>query len=159
MTARPVRRIRERYSRRIILEEPERIVTREEVRESLPSVEIDTINFGFNESFVAEEEIADLDRIGTILERILANNPEEVFLIEGHTDAVGSDGYNQKLSLERARAVKSALIDYYAISPDNLSVVGLGERYLKIPTPEPEEENRRVTVRRITPLLSEYDPD
>lgn len=158
LTARPVRRIRERYSRRIILEQPERIVTREEVRESLPSVEIDTINFGFNESFVAEEEIADLDRIGTILERVLASNPEEVFLIEGHTDAVGSDGYNQKLSLERARAVKSALIDYYAISPDNLSVVGLGERYLKIPTPEPEEENRRVTVRRITPLLSEYDP-
>ncbi len=159
LTARPVRRIRERYSRRIILDNPERIVTREEVRESLPSVEIDTINFGFNESFVAEEEIADLDRIGTILERVLANNPEEVFLIEGHTDAVGSDGYNQKLSLERARAVKSALIDYYAISPDNLSVVGLGERYLKIPTPEPEEENRRVTVRRITPLLSEYDPE
>lgn len=158
LTARPVRRIRERYSRRIILENPERIVTREDVRESLPSVEIDTINFGFNESFVAEEEIADLDRIGTILERILANNPEEVFLIEGHTDAVGSDAYNLRLSLERARAVKAALIDYYAISPDNLSVVGLGERYLKIPTPEPEEENRRVTVRRVTPLLSEYDP-
>jgi outer membrane protein OmpA-like peptidoglycan-associated protein len=159
LTARPIRRIRERYPRRIILEQPEQIVTREDVRESLPSVEIDTINFGFNESFVAEEEIADLDLIGTILERILANHPDEVFLIEGHTDAVGSDGYNLRLSLERARAVKAALIDYYAISPDSLSVVGLGERYLKIPTLEPEEENRRVTVRRVTSLLSEYDPE
>ena len=158
LTARPVHRIRQRYPRRIILENPERIVTNEEVRESLPGVELDTINFGFNESFVGEEEIADLDRIGTILERILADHPEEVFLIEGHTDAVGSDAYNLRLSLERARAVKAALVDYYAISPDNLSVVGLGERYLKIPTLEPEEENRRVTVRRMTPLLSEYDP-
>jgi hypothetical protein len=35
----------------------------------------------------------------------------------------------------------------------------LGERYLKIPTPDPEQENRRVTVRRATPLLSEYDPE
>ncbi|MFO1173341.1 MAG: OmpA family protein [Hyphomicrobiaceae bacterium] len=159
LVARPVRRIRERYPRRIILEQPERIVEREDVRESLPSVEIDTINFGFNESFVAEEEIADLDRIGTILERIIANHPDEVFLIEGHTDAVGSDAYNLRLSLERARAVKAALIDYYAISPDNLTVVGLGERYLKIPTLEEEQENRRVTVRRMTPLLSEYDAD
>lgn len=159
LVARPVRRIRERYPRRILLEQPERIVLRDDVRESLPSVEIDTINFGFNEAFVAEEEIADLDRIGTILERILANHPDEVFLIEGHTDAVGSDAYNLRLSLERARAVKAALIDYYAISPDNLSVVGLGERYLKIPTLEEEEENRRVTVRRMTPLMSEYEAD
>jgi outer membrane protein OmpA-like peptidoglycan-associated protein len=159
LVARPVRRIRERYSRRILLEQPERIVLRDDVRESLPSVEIDTINFGFNEAFVAEEEIADLDRIGTILERILANHPDEVFLIEGHTDAVGSDAYNLRLSLERARAVKAALIDYYAISPDNLSVVGLGERYLKIPTLDEEEENRRVTVRRMTPLMSDYDFD
>jgi outer membrane protein OmpA-like peptidoglycan-associated protein len=159
LIARPVRRLRERYPRRIILEQPEQIVTREEVRESLPSVEIDTINFGFNESFVAEEEIADLDRIGAVLERILANHPDEVFLIEGHTDAVGSDEYNLRLSLERARAVKEALLDYYAISPDNLSVVGLGERYLKIPVLEPEQENRRVTVRRMTPLLSEYEYD
>ncbi|MEZ5926758.1 MAG: OmpA family protein [Hyphomicrobiaceae bacterium] len=158
LTARPVRRLRQRYSRRIILADPEPIVTREEVRDSLPSVEIDTINFGFNESFVGEEEIAALDRIGSILERILSDHPDEVFLIEGHTDAVGSDEYNLRLSRERARAVKEALVDYYAISPDSLSVVGLGERYLKIPTLEPEEENRRVTVRRLTPLLSEYDP-
>jgi len=49
--------------------------------------------------------------------------------------------------------VKQALTDYYNISPDNLSTVGLGERYLKIPTPGEEPENRRVTIRRVTSLV------
>ena len=34
---------------------------------------------------------------------------------------------------------------------------GLGEQFLKIWTPEPEQENRRVTLRRLTALLSDYD--
>jgi outer membrane protein OmpA-like peptidoglycan-associated protein len=51
--------------------------------------------------------------------------------------------------------VKAALTHYYVIAPENLATVGLGERYLKIWTPEAEEENRRVTVRRVTPLVQE----
>jgi outer membrane protein OmpA-like peptidoglycan-associated protein len=78
----------------------------------------------------------------------------QVFLIEGHTDAVGSDAANLALSQARAAAVEEALVYYYAIDPSNVRTVGLGERFLKIPTEEPEEENRRVTVRRITPLLA-----
>jgi outer membrane protein OmpA-like peptidoglycan-associated protein len=67
---------------------------------------------------------------------------------------VGSDAANDALSQQRALAVVEALLDYFIIDPENLQTVGLGERYLKIQTPEPEEENRRVTVRRITPLLA-----
>ncbi len=45
-------------------------------------------------------------------------------------------------------------MEYFAIDPHNLRTVGLGERFLKIPTDGPEQENRRVTIRRITPMLT-----
>ena len=84
----------------------------------------------------------------------MAGNPDEVFLIEGHTDAVGTEAANMKLSEERAEAVRQALLQYFNISESNLATVGRGELYLKIPTDQPEAENRRVSVRRITPLLA-----
>ncbi len=127
----------------------------DEARDAVARIEIDTVNFGFGEAFLREEEIDKLDRIAGILERILATNPDEVFLLEGHTDAVGSDAANLRLSRERARAVKEALTTYYVIPAENLETVGLGERYLKIPTDQPEVENRRVSLARITPLVGE----
>jgi hypothetical protein len=48
------------------------------------------------------------------------------------------------------------MVEYYLIPPENLVTAGLGERYLKIWTPYAEEENRRVSVRRITPLVTGY---
>ena len=123
------------------------------VRRALPSVELDTVHFGFNESFVREEEIADLDRVGKIIEKIVAAHPDEVFMIEGHTDAVGSEAANLELSKARAEAFKPALTKYYVIASENLGTIGLGERYLKIPTPGDEPENRRVTIRRVTSLV------
>lgn len=151
--SRPLKPLPRRYARSEFLAQPEAVMEQPAIRQSIPSVELDTIHFGFNESFVREEEIANLDRIGRIIERIVAAHPNEVFVIEGNTDAVGDDAYNLRLSKERAEAVKQALTQYYVIAPDNLVTAGLGERYLKIPTPEPEQENRRVTLRRITPLL------
>ncbi|HEY7766373.1 MAG TPA: OmpA family protein [Aestuariivirgaceae bacterium] len=159
LVRRPIRRLERTYDRDDLIEEPEVILSRPEVRESLPGVEIDTIRFGFNEAFVREEEVENLDRIGAIIERVVTAHPQELFVIEGHTDAVGSDEYNLKLSRQRAEAVRQILLEFYNIGEDNLMTVGLGERYLKIPTPDPEQENRRVTVRRATPLLSEYDPE
>lgn len=125
------------------------------LRQAMPGIEIDTIQFGFNEDFVPEEEIGELSRIGEILEQILRTNPNEVFLIEGHTDAVGSDAYNLDLSRRRAESVKASLVQYFNIRPENLETVGYGEQYLKIPTPDQEPENRRVTIRRITPLVGQ----
>jgi outer membrane protein OmpA-like peptidoglycan-associated protein len=124
------------------------------LRRYMPAIEVDSINFGFNEHFVREEEVDELERLGSVIERIVAKNPDEVFLIEGHTDAVGSDGYNLTLSYKRADAVKAALLDFFVVSPRNLETVGYGEQFLKIPTPEEEAENRRVSVRRITPLIA-----
>jgi outer membrane protein OmpA-like peptidoglycan-associated protein len=128
-----------------------------DARDAMARIEIDTVNFGFGEGYLREEEIDKLDRIASILERILASHPDEVFLIEGHTDAVGSDAANLALSRQRATAVKEALVTYYVIPPESLQTVGLGERYLKIPTSQPEAENRRVSLARITPLLGQLD--
>jgi outer membrane protein OmpA-like peptidoglycan-associated protein len=159
LVRRPIRKLERTYDRDELIEEPEVILTRPEVRESLPGVEIDTIRFGFNEAFVREEEVQNLDRIGAIIERVVTAHPKELFVVEGHTDAVGTDEYNLKLSKQRAEAVRQILLEFYNIGEENVITVGLGERYLKIPTPDPEQENRRVTIRRGTPLLSEYEPD
>ncbi len=129
-------------------------VTDQNYRDSVPRIEVDTVHFGYNEGFLREEELGNIDAIARIIERIVRYRPREVFLIEGHTDARGSDAYNLKLSRLRAASVKAMLVKYYAISPSNLRDVGVGDHFLKIPTPEAEAENRRVTIVRATPYLA-----
>jgi outer membrane protein OmpA-like peptidoglycan-associated protein len=145
---------RKKIARRITVEE---IATQPKVRASMTRIEVDTIRFGFNEAFVREEEVDSLDQIASVIERVLKKYPREVFLIEGHTDAVGGDAYNDKLSKARAEAVKKALSTYYIIPTKNLKTVGLGERYLKIPTAEQEQENRRVSISRATAVVGEAE--
>ena len=150
LVAKPRRKVERRYT----IEELEQSST---LRDAISRIEIDTIRFGFNEAFVREEEIESLDRIAEIMERILAAHPREVFVIEGHTDAVGSADYNLRLSRQRAQAVKQALTTYYVIPEENLRTVGYGERFLKIPTAEAEAENRRVSIGRATALIGELE--
>ena len=130
------------------------IANQPSIRNSVSRIEVDTLRFGYNEGFIREEQLGSLDAIAAIIEKIVKKYPKEVFLIEGHTDAVGSDAYNLKLSKLRAESVKTALSTYYVIPAKNLRTVGLGERFLKIPTADPEPENRRVSISRITALLS-----
>ena len=78
-----------------------------------------------------------------------------MFLIEGHTDATGTDDDNLSLSDRRAESVSVVLTDEFQIPPENLTTQGYGEQQLKVQTPGPERANRRVTVRRITPLLQQ----
>lgn len=152
LIAPPKRKVRRVASVEEIEQEPE-------LRDSLRRIEIDTIRFGFNEAFVREEEIGSLDEIALVMEKVLRQHPRERFLVEGHTDAVGSDAYNLKLSKARAEAVKKALTSFYLIPARNLETVGLGERYLKIPTAEAEQENRRVSISRATAVLGEAEEE
>ena len=78
-------------------------------------------------------------------------------MIEGYTDAVGSDVDNLSLSDRRAQSVAEVLTDDFGVPPENLVTQGYGKEYLKIPTDGPERANRRVAIRRITPLLSQGD--
>jgi outer membrane protein OmpA-like peptidoglycan-associated protein len=100
------------------------------------------------------DQAAKLQVIADGLNRAIERNPREVFLIEGHTDAVGSDEDNLSLSDRRAEAAAALLTQQFQVPAENLTSQGYGEQYLKIPTDGPERRNRRVTIRRITPLLN-----
>jgi outer membrane protein OmpA-like peptidoglycan-associated protein len=122
----------------------------------MPRVDLDTVTFDTGSWQIGPEQIDKLAVIAHALHRAVERNPREVFLIEGHTDAVGSDVDNLSLSDRRAETVAVVLTEQFQVPAENLSTQGYGSQYLKIPTPGPERQNRRVAVRRITPLL---DPD
>ncbi len=143
----PVERVERLYS----IDEVKRSAR---IRDKIRRVDLDTITFEFGSASIAESEIARLEGVAQAMERLLEENPAETFLIEGHTDAVGSDIANLALSDRRAEAVAEALTNVFAIPPENLATQGYGEQYLKIGTEEPERENRRVAIRRITPLVA-----
>ncbi|MGQ0565400.1 MAG: OmpA family protein [Gemmobacter sp.] len=73
-----------------------------------------------------------------------------VFRIVGHTDAAGSDAYNEKLSLLRAEEVKRYLVTDCGIEPARLQAVGVGKRYLYNTDDPRSEENRRVEFQALS---------
>jgi OOP family OmpA-OmpF porin len=137
----------------------ERPYTLDEIRFSLPlrlrmpRVDIDTITFATGSWEVTPDQVDRLAVIAQAINQAIAANPQEVFLIEGHTDAVGSDVDNLSLSDRRAESVAVVLSEQFQVPPENMTTQGYGKQDLKIPTDGPERRNRRVTVRRITPLL------
>jgi len=123
------------------------------VRELVPVIDLEAITFDTNSAAIRASEARKLDRLGHAMKSVTDERPWEVFLIEGHTDAVGSAVANLTLSDRRAESLALALNEYYDIPSENLVVQGYGERYLKVPVDSDERANRRVSVRRITPLL------
>ncbi|HEX5935119.1 MAG TPA: OmpA family protein, partial [Pseudorhizobium sp.] len=123
------------------------------VRDKARRIDLDTIKFATGSAEIPMNEASSLRQVAEAMNKILEENPAETFLIEGHTDAVGSDEDNLILSDERAESVAVVLADAFGIPPENLTTQGYGERYLKIRTEGAEQENRRVTIRRITPLV------
>ncbi|HEY0218628.1 MAG TPA: OmpA family protein [Afipia sp.] len=124
------------------------------VRQRMPSIDLDTINFETGSWDIPADQAAKLQAIADGLNRAIQRNPNAVFLIEGHTDAVGSDVDNLSLSDRRAESAAELLSQQFGVPPENLATQGYGEQYLKVPTDGPERLNRRVTVRNITPLLN-----
>jgi outer membrane protein OmpA-like peptidoglycan-associated protein len=123
------------------------------LRDRMPRVDLDTITFDTGSWEITPDQMDQLAAIADGINRAIQQNPAEVFLVEGHTDAVGSDVDNLSLSDRRAEAVAQALTEQFGVPPENLTSQGYGEQNLKIPTDGPEPRNRYVTVRRITPLL------
>ena len=72
------------------------------IRDKTPRIELDTVTFEFGSASIAESEVPRLQGVADAMERLLKKNPAETFLIEGHTDAVGSDVANLALSDRRA---------------------------------------------------------
>ena len=125
-----------------------------EVRDLVPVIDLDAITFETGSAAIRPDQARALSRLGRLIRSYVDESPSEVFLIEGHTDAVGSAAYNLALSDRRAESVALALTEYFEVPPENLVVQGYGEAFLKVQTDADERANRRAAVRRITPLLS-----
>ena len=99
------------------------------------------ILFDVNKSTIKAESMGTINEIV----KLMNEHPDLRFRIEGHTDSDGEEAYNQKLSEERAAAVKSLLVDS-GIDVSRLETVGYGESKPidENTTPEGKANNRRV---------------
>jgi outer membrane protein OmpA-like peptidoglycan-associated protein len=142
------------------LEQAARVYTIDEVkrsariRDTVRRVEIGDLTFDTGSAQLGRDQVGSLGKVAAAMQKILDRNPGETFLIEGHTDAVGSDESNLVLSDERAETIANLLTEFYDIPPENLTTQGYGERYLKVETDGEERANRRATIRRITSLVT-----
>ncbi len=81
------------------------------------------IEFDFDKSVVKPEFYSNVNAVGEFLK----NYPNATITVEGHTDNVGSNAYNKKLSLRRAKAVEKYIVDKFGIDAKRIKAVGYGE--------------------------------
>ncbi len=148
LAAEPINPLPQRYTLDQVRNSPQ-------VRARMPSVDLNSIVFPTGSWVVPSEQTDKLNTIAEGIRRAVAANPAEVYLIEGHTDKVGADVDNLSLSDRRAQSVAVILTQQFAISPENLTSQGYGEQYPKENVQGPSAINRRVTIRRITPLINQ----
>ena len=111
------------------------------------SVNLPTVTFEFNSFRLTGHAERQLDEVGKAL-----NMPafkDSRFVIVGHTDAVGSETYNQQLSQQRAESVVDYLTFRLGLDRSRLSAVGWGESRLLPDVPPDSSAHRRVEVRNI----------
>ena len=108
-----------------------------------PQIDLE-INFEYNSASVTPSSEPQLHNLGKALTS--SELAGAVFMLGGHTDAKGTDGYNQSLSERRAETVKKFLMENYKISAENLVSTGYGETELKNKTDPLAAENRRVQI-------------
>jgi outer membrane protein OmpA-like peptidoglycan-associated protein len=103
------------------------------------------LNFAFDSSALTDSDKAQLDAAVAELKRLNWTSG----VIEGHTDSIGSDAYNQKLSERRVAAVRDYLIAQ-GIAEGRMEPKGFGETQpvADNKTAEGRAENRRVVLRR-----------
>jgi len=81
------------------------------------------VEFDTNKSDIKTKYTEDLDKLGAFLKEW----PQAKGEISGHTDNVGSDQYNLKLSQRRAASVKKYLVEKFSIAPERFTTEGYGE--------------------------------
>jgi OOP family OmpA-OmpF porin len=101
--------------------------------------------FDFDSAELRPESITELERVVTFMNDV----PFATALIEGHTDSIGSDAYNLKLSDRRAKSVYDYLTSR-GVDPARLSSIGHGEAkpIADNATDEGRQLNRRVMLIR-----------
>jgi outer membrane protein OmpA-like peptidoglycan-associated protein len=102
--------------------------------------------FDFNKWQIRSQSQPHIDEAAQVITKYLADNPQGTVRVEGHTDSIATDKYNQWLSEKRAGAVLEALVNR-GIPRERLKAVGKGESMMLVSpddTPEKRAENRRI---------------
>ena len=80
------------------------------------------VAFRFNKSAVDVSQMPSIERVAAYMNE----NPNVNITINGYASPEGNEGYNMKLSQQRADAVKNMLVDKYGISPSRIAALGHG---------------------------------
>jgi outer membrane protein OmpA-like peptidoglycan-associated protein len=114
-----------------------------------PEARSQEVYFDYNSAEITSKAEPQLDELGTALADPKLKGAK--ISINGHTDGVGGDAFNKKLSEHRAAMIKEYLVDNFQLSPSNLRTIGYGKTRLKNKMDPNAPENRRVEVVNETP--------
>lgn len=101
--------------------------------------------FEYDSATLRPEAAKSLSKLGELIRK----NSGADFRIEGHTDSFGSEEYNDQLSLRRAEAVRTWLLQNAGLEAKNMKTAGLGKRHLLVPangSVAQQQLNRRVEI-------------
>jgi outer membrane protein OmpA-like peptidoglycan-associated protein len=132
--------LRNRRSRSLSLGEREEIA---ELASNKPKIDLD-IQFDYNSSEIRTSSMPAVQELGKALSN--ASLKGSTFVVAGHTDAIGTEAYNQDLSERRADTIKRYLTEKYGINGTDLVTVGYGKTKPKDPNAPMDPINRRVQV-------------
>jgi len=135
-----VNTLRNRQTRSLSTAEREQITS---IAKKRPSIDLE-VNFDYNSDHIGSKASSQVTALGEALSS--SELKGGTFILAGHTDAKGSDTYNQGLSERRSEAVKRFLSEKYGLDASNLVTVGYGKTQLKNPAGPFASENRRVQV-------------
>ena len=108
-----------------------------------PNIDLE-ITFDFNSADISASSLPSVQALGKALSD--PNLKGSTFVVAGHTDAAGGEGYNQDLSERRADSIKRYLVDKFGIANNDLVTVGYGKSKPKNPNAPMDPANRRVQV-------------
>lgn len=113
------------------------------------------VNFEFDRDEVRSQYFDEIEEVADFMDQY----PDVVIELEGHTDSVGTDIYNQDLSERRANAVRQVMIDRFSVSPGRITARGFGEGQpiASNETDAGRAQNRRV-ITVIIKTLQNYQP-
>jgi outer membrane protein OmpA-like peptidoglycan-associated protein len=135
-----VETLRNRKTRSLSLGEREEIA---QIASTKPNIDLD-IQFDYNSDKIRKASVSAAQELGKAL-----SNPSlkgSTFVVAGHTDAIGSEAYNQDLSERRADTIKRFLVEKFGINGTDLVTVGYGKDKPKDPNAPMDPVNRRVQV-------------
>jgi outer membrane protein OmpA-like peptidoglycan-associated protein len=132
--------VRNRSTRSLSTGEREQIA---ELAATKPKIDLE-IQFDYNSADIAKTSVPSVQALGKAL-----SDPSikgSTFVVAGHTDAIGTDEYNQGLSERRADTIKKYLVQNYGLNGTDLVTVGYGKTKLKDTANGADPINRRVQV-------------